>query len=274
MNSGWYNPYLLIPLLSWVVAKFTKFLVRAWRGQADWRLLYASGGMPSAHAAVVTALMATVWLRDGFTSPIFGLSAILALIVIYDALGIRRASGHQAAAINSILKRLDKSPEPELREALGHQPSEVFVGMLLGAVIALLFSWQEWLDQIRFLTRAATTSDQILFVTGLVSLTAIIILIRWRMGHKYFAQVKTIRQLKAAITASNGIALIVGVLLILGQYEGIDILNWRLWPLVLLGTLASAYLAGWVWWGRFIPQRYQNEVALKSARTKSKRRRH
>ena len=104
-----------------------------------------AGGMPSAHSAFVTALAASMGLNYGFDSAYFAIAAALAVVVMYDAAGVRRAAGKQAAKINKIIKHLmDKrsgyqDTQEQLRELLGHTPLEVLAGALLGIIIAILW---------------------------------------------------------------------------------------------------------------------------------------
>lgn len=130
------NPYLIIPFAAWFIAQAIKFLIKAFQGQTDWRLMYVSGGMPSAHSAVVVALATVAFKLGGLNSPLFGITAIFAAIVMYDALGVRRVAGEQAVAINKMRKLLGHK-EPSLRELKGHRPEEVLVGALLGALLAI-----------------------------------------------------------------------------------------------------------------------------------------
>ncbi len=149
-----YNPYLVVPFATWAVAQLIKFSIFALRGKLDFLNIYASGGMPSVHSTVVVSLAVTALLVDGANSSIFGLSAVLAGIVMYDSLGVRRAAGEQAAALNALLGSLTEArikfqqPILRLREVLGHHPSEVLAGAILGAVLGVLFN----LDRARTLT--------------------------------------------------------------------------------------------------------------------------
>ena len=102
-----------------------------------------TGGMPSSHTASVAALSTSCGIQFGFDSPFFALSAIFGMIVMYDATGIRRASGMQAELLNDLVAELRQlltegfAPKP-LKELLGHTYLEVFVGLLLGIGVAVL----------------------------------------------------------------------------------------------------------------------------------------
>ncbi len=137
------NPPLIAALSAWTLAQILKMPVhyaqtRVW----DWSLLIRAGGMPSSHSALVTATAHGIGLAIGFDTPVFALATSVAMIVIYDATGIRRESGKQAVIINAIVQDiLEGHPlrsQEKLREVLGHSPMEALVGSILGVVIAQL----------------------------------------------------------------------------------------------------------------------------------------
>jgi acid phosphatase family membrane protein YuiD len=147
-NTAMFNPYIAVPVAVWAITQLAKFTVTAIRGNLDLRNLYASGGMPSVHSAVVCSLATTALVVDGYSSHLFGFTLVFAGIVMYDSLGVRRAAGEQGAAINMIVAslrhdkvRLDE-PDLEVREVMGHRPNEVAVGALVGIFFALLFNYQ------------------------------------------------------------------------------------------------------------------------------------
>lgn len=141
------NWALIFGLSAWAVAQIIKvpldyLLNRRW----DWALLLRAGGMPSSHSALVTAVAHTIGLLEGFGSPLFALSVTVALVVIYDATGIRRQAGKHAELINAMIHDLTQGhplKEEQLREVLGHTPLEALGGMLLGLVVAQL-GWILW----------------------------------------------------------------------------------------------------------------------------------
>lgn len=133
------NQILMAAMLAWALAQFFKiiswaFVSREW----NFKRLVEPGGMPSSHSALVTALTTGVGIREGFDSTIFALAVVFALVVMYDAAGVRRAAGKQARVLNAIIEDLNRRQlHPErLRELLGHTPFEVLVGALLGIIIA------------------------------------------------------------------------------------------------------------------------------------------
>jgi len=134
------NPILIAGFTSWGLAQLIKvpwnyFSVGRW----DWVLLLRAGGMPSSHSALVASAAHAAGLFVGFASPIFALALTLAVIVIYDATGIRRQAGKHAEYINRIirdrLKGVD-SRDHQLREVLGHTPLEALAGTVLGIAVA------------------------------------------------------------------------------------------------------------------------------------------
>ena len=145
MNALLQNDVLWAAVLANVVAQSLKLIVyylleRRW----SWERLLESGGMPSSHSAMVTALATGVGLETGLDSPLFAVALVFALIVMYDATGIRRAAGQQAELLNDLVEELRAvlhegfKPKP-LKELLGHTYLEVAMGTLLGVGVAWAF---------------------------------------------------------------------------------------------------------------------------------------
>jgi acid phosphatase family membrane protein YuiD len=115
--------------------------IRAYLSSRRWNLrtFVATGGMPSSHAASVSALTTAVGLQEGFRSILFGITLFFSLIVMYDAAGLRRAAGRHAAVLNRLIEEhfRDQSGTQRLMELLGHTPLEVLVGALIGVASAL-----------------------------------------------------------------------------------------------------------------------------------------
>lgn len=139
------NRLLNVSILSWIIAQFLKTVIDFKKHKKfNRQRLAGAGGMPSSHAAVTTSLVFTSYFIHGFGSSIFAVSFILALIVMYDATGVRWSAGLHAQAINKIVDHLgnpDKKHElqkmiPTLNESIGHRVIEVICGALLGASIA------------------------------------------------------------------------------------------------------------------------------------------
>jgi acid phosphatase family membrane protein YuiD len=112
----------------------------------DLRLWVSAGGMPSSHAALVCALATGAALQNGFDSTAFAICVALAMIVMYDATGVRQAAGKQAAILNQIIDELFQGhpiSEQRLKELLGHTRFQVIVGALMG-ILGTLLMWEFW----------------------------------------------------------------------------------------------------------------------------------
>lgn len=137
------NSVIWTALTGWFVAQVLKVIfVFVKHKRLDFRRFVGSGGMPSSHSSTVMALSTATGLVEGFSSTVFAVSLVLAMVVMYDAAGVRRAAGQQAKILNKIVEDWGKaSPsdtEKKLKELLGHTPVEVFAGAILGIIIALI----------------------------------------------------------------------------------------------------------------------------------------
>jgi acid phosphatase family membrane protein YuiD len=136
-----HNQVLVTAMAGWILAQVLKVPIDFLQShQWNWALLIAAGGMPSSHSALVTSTAMAVGLYYGFDTPLFAVSTTIAMIVVYDATGIRRQAGMQAQKINILVEELLKGhpiSEEHLREVLGHTPLEALGGVLLGIVTAL-----------------------------------------------------------------------------------------------------------------------------------------
>ncbi|USG66856.1 divergent PAP2 family protein [Brevibacillus ruminantium] len=138
---------IAIGIAQFVKIPLTYFATRSWQ----WSLMFSTGGMPSSHSSAVTALSTAVGIREGFTSSMFAISAIIGVIVMFDAAGVRRHAGMQAVVLNKLVDefnhllegmktfrvRPNEAKAKKLKELLGHQPIEVLIGGWLGIMIAL-----------------------------------------------------------------------------------------------------------------------------------------
>ncbi len=136
------NKVLVISLISWVIAQIIKVALGIWREKRfNFKWFIGTGGMPSSHVAGMTALATSVGFVAGFSSYQFAIALVVALIVMFDAQGVRRSAGKQAIILNKFLddiywgKRIE---EQRLKEFLGHTPIEVFAGALIGILISII----------------------------------------------------------------------------------------------------------------------------------------
>jgi len=134
--------FLLPALLAWAIAQVLKVgLISVRKRHLDLRVLAETGGMPSSHSAIVAALTTSVGRLNGVTSDTFAIALIFSIVVMYDAQGVRRAAGRQAAVLNRLIDDLMAQrgiQETRLRELLGHTPVEVLVGAALGIAVGLV----------------------------------------------------------------------------------------------------------------------------------------
>lgn len=141
------NRILIAALIAWGLAQAIKIPLEYLQTKRwNWALLLRAGGMPSSHSALVTATAHSTGLYLGFASPLFALAVVIAMIVIYDATGIRRQAGKHAEIINTMIQDLVEGHplrEEQLREVLGHTPLEALGGTLLGLLVAQL-EWMIW----------------------------------------------------------------------------------------------------------------------------------
>lgn len=142
------NRVLLTALTAWFLAQLLKLpidylLNRKW----NWAVAVSAGGMPSSHSALIVSSAHAIGLYYGFDTPAFALAVAIAMIVVYDAAGVRRQAGIQAERINFLIGEFFKGhpiSQRQLREVLGHTPLEVLGGILLGLVVsqAMWFFWR------------------------------------------------------------------------------------------------------------------------------------
>jgi acid phosphatase family membrane protein YuiD len=134
------NDVFNVSLTSWFIAQTLKVIITLLtQKKLNLYRFVGSGGMPSSHSSMVMGLSTAVGLKTGWSSIQYGLSLVFALIVMYDASGVRRAVGKQAIILNKILEDKQKHKhigEGRLKELVGHTPVEVFAGALLGILIA------------------------------------------------------------------------------------------------------------------------------------------
>ncbi len=147
------NIPLLAALFGIIFAQFIKIpIAYLVTGKLDWRLFTSTGGMPSSHSAAVTALTTAIAFETGLGSPLFAVSATFAIIVMFDATGVRFQAGQQAIMINQMrsdfqtfvhqskgwTQKKNDEKIKELKTLLGHKPSEVLMGALTGIAISLI----------------------------------------------------------------------------------------------------------------------------------------
>lgn len=136
------NKIFMTTLSAWLIAQTVKVSIGVIKQKKiDFRWFVGTGGMPSSHAAGASCLATAIGLEYGFSSVSFALAASFAIVVMFDAQGVRRATGRQARILNKITEDIywqGRIREDRLRELVGHTPVEVIAGFLLGVLIAFI----------------------------------------------------------------------------------------------------------------------------------------
>ena len=136
------NKYIYVPLILWFAIQLFKLIYDlVTTKQFNFKRIMGAGGMPSSHSAVVTCLATLIGKSEGVDTPIFAVSVIFAMIVMYDAAGVRRAAGKQAHLLNKIVETPGLSGmevQERLVEVLGHTPLQVLVGATIGILVGML----------------------------------------------------------------------------------------------------------------------------------------
>lgn len=138
------NRILITAVLGWFIAQTMKvILVLIQNKRLDWSRFVGSGGMPSSHSSFVISLTTAVGYTEGVASPLFAICAVLSFVVMYDASGVRRATGIQAKVINKLVDTYEESEDVEisnekLKELIGHSPIEVLAGAIVGLLTAII----------------------------------------------------------------------------------------------------------------------------------------
>jgi len=136
------NKYVYVPIILWACIQTYKVIYDLYTTKRfNFKRILGAGGMPSSHSAVVTSIATLIGKYQGVDSAIFGLALMFALVVMYDACGVRRAAGKQAKVLNEIVNTPGLSGveiQGKLQEALGHTPVQVFVGAAIGIIAGLI----------------------------------------------------------------------------------------------------------------------------------------
>ena len=142
------NPILTVALLAWFVAQVLKTLTNfILLGKFQLERMWGDGGMPSAHSATVCAMVIATARSEGFGSAIFAVAAVVAIITMHDAMGVRRETGEQAKVLNKMIEQWIDVTEKNapflqnmhLKEMVGHTPLQVLAGFVVGCVVGALY---------------------------------------------------------------------------------------------------------------------------------------
>ena len=141
-----FNRVLIVTISVWIIAQCIKVIIGVINEKKfDFKWFIGTGGMPSSHAAGATALAVTSGIHLGFDSVTFALAVVFAMVTMFDAQGVRWATGQQAQILNKIIDDIywrGKVEPQHLKELIGHTPVQVFVGSLLGLVLAIFLYYK------------------------------------------------------------------------------------------------------------------------------------
>ncbi|MDP7980737.1 divergent PAP2 family protein [Bacillus sp. WLY-B-L8] len=139
METILHNNPLMSAVIAWFLAQLAKVIITlVKKREFDFAQFFASGGMPSSHSSTVTALAIAIGIEEGFSSSLFAIVAIFAIIVMYDASGVRLAVSKQAKILNDFFHGR-QTDYKKLNELVGHTPYQVIIGALLGIVVAICY---------------------------------------------------------------------------------------------------------------------------------------
>jgi len=142
MYSWIVNFPMMVALIALLLAQTVKIIYYGFKeGKINFSHFFETGGMPSSHSAMVCGLTVAIGLTMGWRSPVFAVAFIFSLVVMYDAMGVRRAASEQANILNKLVAEVYSEGNVEiekLKEKIGHFPGEVFAGALLGVAVSVV----------------------------------------------------------------------------------------------------------------------------------------
>jgi acid phosphatase family membrane protein YuiD len=127
--------YIIAPICGWLVAQGIKFFLSLRKDGISWNDFVQSGGMPSSHTAFMVALLTVIGVNNGIQSAIFGVTAAVTAIIIYDAMGVRRTTGEQTVAIKELSDNQKYKLKIKINNSKGHTPAQIVVGIIVGALV-------------------------------------------------------------------------------------------------------------------------------------------
>ena len=132
---------VFVPIITWFIAQTLKVIIARFRGQHSLATYMAPGGIPSVHSSVVASLAMVVALTAGWKSPAFAITIVIVGLTLFDAIVVRPLDGLQSEMINKIQKQFFlKTDIKNLKEIVGHRPSEIIIGLVLGIILGLIFT--------------------------------------------------------------------------------------------------------------------------------------
>lgn len=234
---------VLSPLVALFLAQVLKFLIVALQGERDPAYLFRSGGMPSSHIAMVVALAVALMISQGVRSPEFAIAMVVALVVSYDAVNVRRSVGEQREVIAELAAH-DKLSIRKLRLSNGHTGKEAFGGFLLGVLVAMVAGASDLAGK-SYVNDAQT----ILSGTEITAMSAFAVLLVLINGLflRYVRRRRLTKKSEITLVRYGFWFMLVPAILLVanvfGARETIDGLGWRIWSYgILVGVFSMAFI--------------------------------
>ncbi len=262
---------LAIAIAAWFVAHLIKFSLHAFKDEPDLRWFYRSGSMPSGHAAAVTALTVATFMLAGAESPLFGVTAVLAGIVIYDTLGMRRSVGEQAVALNAVSDSDNGNHVSPVREVPGHTPREVMVGIAIGAAVGLVSTYSVWVSETGWLTTTPGAEERLTYLILFLALVGAGIVLRLALLRQ--RNVAIVKRLVSQVWWSFVLPGAIGLFFSLLQFQASGNASGRVWTILVV--IAIVMVQGWLYVRvyRGFRETYRQQVAERKRRRRQQRKR-
>ncbi|MCC7543220.1 divergent PAP2 family protein [bacterium] len=268
------SEYLWVPLATWAIAQSVKFFIAVFRGQYTPSLLFSSGGMPSVHSATVSSLATVALIIGGPENPLFGITGVVAAIVMYDSLGVRRSAGEQARMLNHLIDDLMQSGAIKthkkyghLREILGHRPLEVVIGATLGVLLAAAFNASTVLDRLPWLVVRPNATAMLIELILALFLMAVGIL-TWVLARRPQGRLASYRPFASHMAISSLVTALVLGFCLLVQRQQIE--GWQTWFVLLVALMGFVFWHLGLWYRLLVDGALRTPVETKTSARREK----
>lgn len=235
------NPHVVVPFLAFIIAQTLKLINKARDEGVNWKVLLSAGNMPSSHTAIVIALLVVLYFVNGPGSSEFGIGAVLAGIVMYDSLNVRRAVGEQGGMIARLIKVLKISKadrnEFKLREVLGHNPLEVLAGAITGLVTGVIFTYNYWPESMRNFLNIMNGGERNIYYTIFGVTLVIGFFINRYYGRRRYKKLPTGRRAKRISRNTLIMPALFGLVSVWLQSESIRFFTTKFWVFLFIGWI-------------------------------------
>ncbi len=227
------SPYLVIPFVSWLIAQSLKISLKAFKGDFSWSYFYKTGDMPSSHAATVISLLVVLGFINGVASAEFGIAAVFSLLVIHDAMGVRRAVGEQGGVLKRLVE-ISTTPKDEresftIREVLGHKPIEVFAGSALGWLVATVLMYSYWPEWAKLLIKETNSTERYIFGSFFVVMLTTGIIINRYYSRKKYHKLPTGKRIRRVVRNTIIVPALMGTIVLWLENESVRFFSNKVW---------------------------------------------